>query len=57
MWRAIKGKGAFRYFKDTARRLGLLDQWYQYRDAAVKEYVLAWAEANEVTVEDDTQKS
>jgi hypothetical protein len=55
LWRAIKGKGAFRFFKDTARRLGLLDQWYQYRDAAVKEHVLAWAEANEVTVEDDTQ--
>jgi hypothetical protein len=55
LWRAIKGKGAFRYFKDTARRLGLLDQWYRYRDAAVKEHVLAWAEANEVTIEDDTQ--
>ncbi len=57
LWRAIKGKGAFRFFKDTASRLGLLDQWYQYRDAAVKEHVLAWAEASEVTVEDDTQKS
>ncbi len=53
LWRAIKGKGAFRFFKDTANRLGLLDQWYRYRDAAVKEYVLAWAEANQVTVEDD----
>jgi hypothetical protein len=54
LWRAIKGKGAFRYFKDTARRLGLLDQWYRYRDEAVKEYVIAWAESNQVTVEDDT---
>ena len=34
LWRAIKGKGAFRYFKDTASRLGLLKQWYQYRDEA-----------------------
>ena len=55
LWRAIKGKGAFRYFKDTARRLGLLDQWCRYRDEAVKEHVIAWAEANQVTVEDDTQ--
>ena len=54
LWRAIKGKGAFRYFKDTANRLGLLDQWFRYRDAAVKEHVIAWAEANQVTVEDDT---
>jgi Uncharacterised protein family (UPF0158) len=30
LWRAIKGKGAFRYFKDTANRLGLLQQWYRY---------------------------
>jgi hypothetical protein len=55
LWRAIKGKGAFRYFKDTARRLGLLDQWCRYRDESVKEHVIAWAEANQVTVEDDTQ--
>jgi hypothetical protein len=56
LWRAIKGKGAFRYFKDTAHRLGLLDQWYRYRDEAAKEHVIAWAEANQVTVEDDTPK-
>jgi hypothetical protein len=42
-------------FKDTAHRLGLLDQWYRYRDAAAKEHVIAWAEANQVTLEDDTQ--
>ena len=57
LWRAIKGKGAFRFFKDTARRLGLLDQWYRYRDAAVKEYVMGWAEVKQVTIEDDTEKS
>jgi hypothetical protein len=41
LWRAIKGKGAFRYFKDTASRLGLLDAWYAYRDATMKEFVVA----------------
>ena len=35
LWRAIKGKGAFRYFKDAASRLGLMQQWYQYRDNAM----------------------
>ena len=25
--RAIKGKGAFRYFKDNANRLGILKDW------------------------------
>jgi hypothetical protein len=31
-------------------------QWYRYRDEAVKEHVIAWAEANQVTIEDDTQQ-
>jgi len=53
LWRAIKGKGAFRYFKDTASRLGLLDQWYRCRDEAMKEFVIGWAEANNVPYEDD----
>ena len=32
------------------------DKYYRYRDEAVQEHVLAWAEANQVTVEDDTKK-
>jgi len=51
--RTIKGKGAFRYFKDTASRLGLLKRWYQYRDDAMKEFVRDWAEARQIPVVDD----
>jgi Uncharacterised protein family (UPF0158) len=51
--RAIKGNGAFRYFKDTAHRLGLLEQWYEYRDSAMKEFARDWAAGNEIQVEDD----
>jgi hypothetical protein len=54
LWRAIKGKGAFRYFKDTANRLGLLKQWYQYRDEAMVQFVRDWAEAHQIPVVDDT---
>lgn len=57
LWRAIKGKGAFRYFKDTARRLGLLDQWYKDRDDAIKQHVLAWAEKRQIPLVDDTARS
>ena len=53
LWRAIKGKGAFRYFKDTASRLGLLDEWYRFRDDAMREFVVAWAGAKNVPYEDD----
>lgn len=53
LWRAIKGKGAFRYFKDTASRLGLLQQWYRYRDTAMREFVIAWAEAHDIPLAED----
>ncbi len=55
LWRAIKGKGAFRYFKDTASRLGLLERWYRFRDEAMKEFVIEWAESNNVPYEDDIE--
>lgn len=56
LWLAIKGKGAFRYFKDTASRLGLLKQWYQFRDEALKEFVVAWAGARQIPFVDDVKK-
>ena len=51
LWDAIKGKGAFRRFKDTAERLGLIDDWYRHRDEAMNRFMLDWAEANQVTVD------
>ena len=54
LWRAIKGKGAFRYFKDTANRLGLLKEWYEYRYEATRKSVKDWAEAHQIPVIDDT---
>lgn len=56
LWRAIKGKGAFRYFRDTLDRLGLEERWYAYRDEAMKQFVLDWAEANNVTVVDEPRR-
>ena len=51
LWQAIKGKGAFRYFQDTARRLGLLDDWYRFLEAAMNRSMLDWAKANQVPVD------
>ena len=56
LWRAIKGKGAFRYFKDTLHRLGLQDQWYRYREEAMKEFLIDWAKDNQVPYTDDIRK-
>ena len=53
LWRAIKGHGAFHHFKDALYRLGIQEQWSGYRDEAMKEFVIGWAEANHVPYEDD----
>lgn len=55
LWRAIKGSGAFRYFKDTLYRLGLQDRWYAHRDLAMKQFVIEWCESYKVPYEDDTK--
>jgi hypothetical protein len=34
---ALHGRGAFRRFKDAVRRLGIADDWYRFRDAALEE--------------------
>lgn len=55
--RAIRGKGAFRYFKDTIHRLGLADQWYRYREEAAMDFVIAWCQDKGIEFEDDTHET
>ncbi len=45
---AIHGRGAFRYFKDTVRRLGIQQDWYDFRDEAFKEIARDWLQANDI---------
>lgn len=45
---AIHGRGAFRIFKSTANRLGLLDDWFKYRNDAYKQIAINWLEENEL---------
>ena len=54
---AIKGRGAFRYFKDTLHRLGIQQSWYDYLEEAQKEFVIEWAEENNVAFVDDLRQS
>ena len=46
--RAIRGRGAFRLFRDRVEQLGLLESWYAYRDRAYEEFTAAWLEAHEI---------
>jgi Uncharacterised protein family (UPF0158) len=45
---AIAGKGAFRYFKDTIRRHRIEQEWYAFRDEALREIAKDWCEENHV---------
>lgn len=42
---AIHGKGAFRMFRSAAERLGLLQDWYDYRDAYLENMAREWLES------------
>jgi len=46
--RAIRGRGAFRYFRDTCDRLGLTEDWYAYRDQAYEDVAVQWLKAHDV---------
>lgn len=45
---AIRGSGAFRYFRDTADRLGLTEDWYAFRDQAYEDRAVEWLEAHDI---------
>jgi hypothetical protein len=44
--RAIHGSGAFRYFKDTIRRYGIEEDWFHFRDQALRQIAIDWCEEN-----------
>lgn len=46
---AIHGSGAFRRFKIAVARLGLRDQWFKYRDEAVRDLARMWLEEVGIT--------
>ncbi len=45
---AIRGAGAFRYFKDTIHRRGIHEHWYRYRTAALDRIVIDWLDEHEI---------
>src|SRR5262247_814323 len=51
---AIRGRGAFRRFKDRMQLYGMAEEWYRYRDAALREIAIAWCEEHRVSYTDDT---
>jgi hypothetical protein len=52
LYRAIKGKGAFRRFKDDIIRFDIEDDWYKYREEAMKQVAIDWCELNQIEFKD-----
>lgn len=49
----IRGRGAFRRFKDTIYDLGIEEEWYRFRDQAFKEIAIGWLEGYQVAYTDE----
>ena len=46
LWRAISGRGAFRYFKDVLHNhFHERERWFAFKDALLKQRVLGWLES------------
>jgi hypothetical protein len=46
LFNAIHGSGAFRMFKATVARLGHREEWFEYREGALRELAKEWLEDN-----------
>lgn len=47
LYYSIKGKGAFSNFKRGIARYSLDDEWYKYRDDALKNLAIEWCKVND----------
>ena len=48
LYSSIKERGAFRRFKDAVHRLDLADEWYQYRNQAIRQIAIDWCDLNKI---------
>jgi hypothetical protein len=44
LYSSIKGSGAFRRFKDAIHEYDIADDWYKYRNDALKEIAVEWCQ-------------
>jgi len=48
MYSSIKGSGAFQRFKNNIHHYGIANDWYKYKDEALKELAIEWCEENNI---------
>lgn len=44
----IRGRGAFRRFRDALHRHDIVEEWHQFRQAALEAIAVDWLEANNI---------
>lgn len=49
----IRGSGAFRRFKDAIHKYGIVEDWYEFRYAALREIAIEWLDANNISYTPD----
>ena len=49
----ICGSGAFRRFKNAIHEYDLADDWYHYRDSALKEIAIEWCRENGIDFDEE----
>ncbi len=45
---AIKGKGSFHGFKDNVQRFKIADEWYKFREEAIKQIAIEWCRSKHI---------
>ncbi|WP_242035092.1 hypothetical protein [Mesobacillus harenae] len=45
---SIRGEGAFRQFRDNVVRLGIVGQWYDYRDHCYKQIAIKFCKSKSI---------
>ena len=48
----IKGSGAFARFKNAIHEYDITDDWYKYRNDALKEIAIEWCQENDIEFDD-----
>ncbi|BCK42760.1 TPA: hypothetical protein U1V47_001326 [Streptococcus suis] len=54
--RAIRGRGAFRRFKNELERCDRFEEWYAFETQCYKELVLEWCQENKIAIVDNRLK-
>ncbi|CAN7502062.1 UPF0158 family protein [Paenibacillus sp. LjRoot153] len=48
----IRGRGAFRRFKDRIIELGVDKQWYTYKEGKIRQLVIEWCKEHNIEIQD-----